>query len=75
MARTCPGSGKVNWEAVEALNDMMCHSVEVARLPLTDPAKPRDSVRPVKVSATIASLKWSRPEYADLLRADDGRRG
>ncbi|MGE0128040.1 MAG: Gfo/Idh/MocA family protein [Blastocatellales bacterium] len=50
------------------LNDMMCHSVEVARLLLTDPAKPRNSIKPVKVSATIASLKWSRPEYADLLR-------
>jgi len=50
------------------LNDMMCHSVEVARLLLTDPAKPRNSVNPVKVSATIASLKWSRPEYAELLR-------
>lgn len=50
------------------LNDMMCHSVEVARLLLTDPAKPRSSVKPVKISATIASLKWSRPEYADLLR-------
>jgi predicted dehydrogenase len=50
------------------LNDMMCHSVEVARLLLTDPAKSRDSIKPVKVSATIASLKWSRPEYADLLR-------
>ena len=50
------------------LNDMMCHSVEVARLLLTDPAKTRDSIKPVKVSATIASLKWSRPEYAELLR-------
>jgi predicted dehydrogenase len=50
------------------LNDMMCHSVEVARLLLTDPAKPRNSIKPVKVSANIASLKWSRPEYADLLR-------
>jgi len=50
------------------LNDMMCHSVEVARLLLTDPAKPRNSIKPVKISATIASLKWSRPEYADLLR-------
>jgi predicted dehydrogenase len=49
------------------LNDMMCHSVEVARYLLTDPAKPRNSIKPVKVSATIASLKWSRPEYADLL--------
>ncbi len=50
------------------LNDMMCHSVEVARLLLTDPTKPRHSIRPTKVSATIASLKWSRPEYADLLQ-------
>src|SRR5262245_10293532 len=50
------------------LNDMMCHSVEVARLLLTDPAKPRNSIKPVKISANIASLKWSRPEYADLLR-------
>src|SRR5499433_586509 len=50
------------------LNDMMCHSVEVARMLLTDPTKPRNSIKPVKVSATIASLKWSRPEYADLLR-------
>lgn len=54
------------------LNDMMCHSVEVARLLLTDPAKTRDSIKPVKVSATIASLKWSRPEYADLLRQTMG---
>ena len=50
------------------LNDMMCHSVEVARLLLTDPTKPRNSIKPVKVSANIASLKWSRPEYADLLK-------
>ncbi|HKQ77009.1 MAG TPA: Gfo/Idh/MocA family oxidoreductase [Blastocatellia bacterium] len=50
------------------LNDMMCHSVEVARLLLTDPTKPRNSIKPVKISANIASLKWSRPEYADLLR-------
>lgn len=50
------------------LNDMMCHSVEVARFLLTDPAKPRNSIKPVKISATIASLKWSRPEYADLLQ-------
>jgi predicted dehydrogenase len=55
------------------LNDMMCHSVEVARLLLTDPAKPRNSIRPVKVSATIASLKWSRPEYADLLQHAMGK--
>ena len=50
------------------LNDMMCHSLEVGRFLLTRPGAPRDSIRPVKVSAQIASLKWSRPEYADALR-------
>jgi predicted dehydrogenase len=50
------------------LNDMMCHSLEVGRHLLTKPGAPRASIRPKKVSAQIASLKWSRPEYADLLR-------
>jgi predicted dehydrogenase len=49
------------------LNDMMCHSLEVGRFLLTKPGAPRDSIRPVKVSAQIASLKWSRPEYAKML--------
>ena len=55
------------------LNDMMCHSVEVARFLLTDPNKKRSSIRPTKVSATIASLKWSRPEYAKLLKKNMGK--
>jgi predicted dehydrogenase len=50
------------------LSDMMCHSIEVARYMLTRPGAPRNSIRPVKVSAQIASLKWSRPEYAELLK-------
>jgi predicted dehydrogenase len=50
------------------LNDMMCHSVEVARFLLTKPGAPRGSIRPTKVSAQIASLKWSRPEYARELQ-------
>jgi predicted dehydrogenase len=50
------------------LNDMMCHSVEVARFLLTKPGAPRDSIRPTKVSAQIASLKWSQPEYAQQLQ-------
>jgi predicted dehydrogenase len=50
------------------LNDMMCHSLEVARFLLTKPGAPRSSIRPTKVSAQIASLKWSRPEYARQLR-------
>ena len=54
------------------LNDMMCHSVEVARFLLTRPGAPRHSIRPTKVSAQIASLKWSRPEYAEILRRTMG---
>jgi len=54
------------------LNDMMCHSVEVARFMLTKPGAPRSSIRPVKVSAQIASLKWSRAEYSEVLRKNMG---
>jgi predicted dehydrogenase len=50
------------------LNDMMCHSLEVGRYLLTRPGAPRDSIRPVEVSAQIATLKWSRPEYASQLQ-------
>ena len=50
------------------LNDMMCHSLEVARHLLTKPGAPRASITPVKVSAQIGYLKWSRPEYAAQLR-------
>ena len=50
------------------LNDMMCHSLEVGRYLLTKPGAPRDSIRLTEVSAQIATLKWSRPEYARLLQ-------
>ena len=50
------------------LNDMMCHSLEVGRHLLTKPGAPRDSIKPIKVSAQIASLKWSRPAYVKQLR-------
>jgi len=49
------------------LNDMMCHSVEVARFMLTEPGKPRKSLTPVKVTAHTECLKWQQPEYARLL--------
>jgi predicted dehydrogenase len=35
---------------------------------LTEPGTARSSIRPVKVSAQIASLKWSRPEYVAMLK-------
>jgi predicted dehydrogenase len=49
------------------LNDMLCHSALVVRHMLTRPGEPLSTVRPVRVSAHIASLKWSRPEYARQL--------
>ena len=55
------------------LNDMMCHSVEVVRFLLTKPGDARDAIRPVRLSARIASLKWSRPEYAKRLAKTMGK--
>jgi len=49
------------------LNDMMCHSVLVVRHLLTRPGEPLATVKPKRISAHIASLKWSRPEYAKQL--------
>jgi len=54
------------------LNDMMCHSVEEARFMLTEPGKPRDSIKPVSVSAHTDCLKWQRPKYADILLKNSG---
>jgi predicted dehydrogenase len=54
------------------LNDMMCHSLEVSRHMLTKPGAPRTSIKPVQVSAQIASLKWSQPAYADELQKTMG---
>ncbi|HEV8124338.1 MAG TPA: Gfo/Idh/MocA family oxidoreductase [Gemmatimonadales bacterium] len=55
------------------LNDMMCHSVEVVRFLLTKPGDDRAAIRPVRLSARIASLKWSRPEYARRLARTMGK--
>jgi predicted dehydrogenase len=54
------------------LNDMMCHSVLLVRHLLTRPGEPLSSVRPVRVTSHIASLKWTRPEYVERLRAAMG---
>jgi predicted dehydrogenase len=54
------------------LNDMMCHSVLLVRHLLTRPGEPLSTVRPVKVTGRIASLKWSRPHYAERLLATMG---
>ncbi len=54
------------------LNDMMCHSALVVRHLLTKPGEPLSTVKPVRVTGHIASLKWSRPAYARKLRATMG---
>lgn len=51
------------------LNDMMCHSALLVRHLLTEPGKPLSTVKPVRVTGHIASLKWSRPAYAKKLKA------
>ena len=51
------------------LNDMMCHSALVVRHLLTEPGKPLNSVKPVRITGHIASLKWSRPGYAKKLKS------
>ena len=55
------------------LNDMMCHSVEVVRHLLTAPGAKRSSIRPVRITGHVASLKWSRPAYAKRLSAAMGK--
>jgi predicted dehydrogenase len=54
------------------LNDMMCHSVEVARFLLTPPGAPREELTPVKVTAHADCLKWQRPRYAAQLAEMSG---
>ncbi|MFN8652138.1 MAG: Gfo/Idh/MocA family oxidoreductase [Gemmatimonadales bacterium] len=54
------------------LNDMMCHSALVVRHLLTRPGAPLSTVKPVKVTGHIASLKWTRPAYAKKLKAQMG---
>ena len=55
------------------LNDMMCHSVLLVRHLLTRPGAALSSVRPVRVTAHIASLKWTRPHYRRELARIFGR--
>ncbi len=50
------------------LNDMMCHSALVVRHLLTKPGDDRESVKPVRITGHIASLKWSRAKYAKILK-------
>jgi predicted dehydrogenase len=55
------------------LNDMMCHSALLVRHLLTQPGAALSSVRPVRITAHIASLKWTRPHYSKQLAKTFGR--
>ena len=55
------------------LNDMMCHSILVVRHLLTEPGAARGTLKPVRVTGHIASLKWSQPKYAKQLSKTMGR--
>ena len=50
------------------LNDMLCHSVLVVRQLLTPPGEALTTLVPKRVTGHIASLKWSRKEYAAQLK-------
>ncbi|HEX7123392.1 MAG TPA: Gfo/Idh/MocA family oxidoreductase [Gemmatimonadaceae bacterium] len=54
------------------LNDMMCHSALVVRHLLTKPGESLDTVKPVRVTGHIASLKWTRPAYVKRLKQTMG---
>jgi predicted dehydrogenase len=56
-----------NLQGGGVLNDMMCHSALLIRHLLTEPGAAPASLRPRKVTGHIASLKWTRPEYAKKL--------
>ena len=54
------------------LNDMMCHSVEVARFMLTPPGAARSVLTPTKITAHASCLKWQIGEYARALWDSSG---
>jgi len=62
-----------NLQGGGVLNDMMCHSALVVRHLLTRPGEALASVKPVKVTGHIASLKWTRGEYSKRLKATMGK--
>jgi predicted dehydrogenase len=52
---------------------MMCHSALLIQHLLVKPGEPLSSVKPKRVTAHIASLKWSRPEYVKRLQKTMGK--
>jgi predicted dehydrogenase len=61
-----------NLQGGGVLNDMMCHSALLVRHLLTKPGQSLRTVKPKRVTAHIASLKWTRPEYVAQLKKNMG---
>lgn len=61
-----------NLQGGGVLNDMMCHSALVVRHLLTKPGDPLSTVKPVRITGHVASLKWTRPEYSKRLKKTMG---
>lgn len=61
-----------NLQGGGVLNDMMCHSALLVRYLLTKPNQAMHTVTPRRVTAHIASLKWTRPEYVARLKKTMG---
>jgi predicted dehydrogenase len=62
-----------NLQGGGVLNDMMCHSAELVRFLLTEPGKGRSTLKPVRVTGHIASLKWTLPQYIQRLKSTMGK--
>jgi predicted dehydrogenase len=62
------------WNGIQqgggVLNDMMCHSALVVRQLLSEPGKPLGDLKVKRITGHIASLKWTRKEYAAQLKRD-----
>ena len=54
------------------LSDMMCHSLLVCRQLLVPPGESLRSLKVKRITGHIASLKWSRKEYAAILKKTMG---
>jgi len=54
------------------LLDMTCHSLEASRYLLMNPEKPRESLKPLTVQSTIASLKWTKEPYLSRIKRNFG---
>ena len=68
-----PWFWKGNLQGGGVLNDMMCHSALIVRHLLTKPGDDPSTVKPVRITGHIASLKWSRPHYAKILKQTMGK--